>query len=164
MTERKLKYIVGLFLIACHFVLLCFVIALYFGGGFNIEEFTTVVAIITPVFAGYTTSIITFIVKDAKVLEDKTDRVSLVYTSMALTMPLLLVVILGLSVGLKAYNKVFANFEDFKRFLLSIESLFAVYSSMFVYSLFEKAASAVAAQRDEPLTGQADADRGRSME
>jgi hypothetical protein len=150
MTERKLKYSVGLFLMASHFGLLCYVIALYFAGGFNIEEFTTVVAVITPVFAGYTTSIIAFIVKHAKILEDKTDKVTLIYTLMAFTMPLLLVVIVGLSVGLKAHNKVFANFEDFKRFLLLIESLFAAYTGMFVYSLFEKVASPVAAQKDGP--------------
>ena len=71
-------------------------------------------------------------------MEDKTDKVSMVYTVMAFTMPLLLVVIVGLSVYLKAHNKVFANFEDFKRFLLLIESLFAAYTGMFVYSLFEK--------------------------
>ena len=146
MTERKLKYSVGLFLLASHFGLLCYVIALYFVSGFNIEEFTTVVAVVTPVFAGYTTSIIAFIVKDAKVLEDKTDRVGMVYSALAFAVPLLLVAIVALSIWFKAHNQVFANFEDFKRFLLLIESLFAAYTGMFVYSLFEKVA--VAATRD----------------
>ena len=149
MTERKVKYSVGLFLMTSHFGLLCYVVALYFVGGFDIEEFTTLIAVITPVFTGYTTSIIAFIVKDAKVLADKTDTVSIVYTLMTFTLPLLLVVIMGLAVGLKAHNKVFANFEDFKRFLLLTESLFAAYTGMFVYSLFEKVTPSVDAQNDE---------------
>lgn len=138
MTERKLKYSLGLFLIASHFCLLIACIVFYFLNGFSIEEFTTVVAIIAPVFAGYTTSIITFIIKDAHVLKDKTKRVTGVYASLSFVIPLLLVLIFGVSIALKAFNLAFENFEDFKRFLTLIESLFAAYVGMFVYSLFEK--------------------------
>ena len=41
MTEKQLKYSVGVFLMASHFGLLCYVIALFFEKGFNIDEFTT---------------------------------------------------------------------------------------------------------------------------
>jgi hypothetical protein len=138
MTERKLKYSLGLFLIVSHFGLLISCIIFYFLNGFSIEEFTTVVAIIAPVFAGYTTSILAFIIKDAHVLKDETKRVTPVYSIISFVIPLLLVTIFGLSIGLKAFNKAFADFEDFKRFLILIESMFAAYVGMFVYSLFEK--------------------------
>lgn len=138
MTERKVKYSLGVFVIASHFGLLIYSIVLFFLNGFSIEEFTTLVAIIAPVFAGYTTSILAFIIRDAHVLKDRTKPVTAVYTCLSFGIPLILVTVFTVSVTLKAYNKVFADFEDFKRFLLLVESLFAVYVGMFVYSLFEK--------------------------
>ncbi|WP_431113229.1 hypothetical protein [Variovorax paradoxus] len=138
MTERQLKYRAGLFLIASHVGLVIFAIILFFNKGFNIDEFTTVMAVITPVFTGYTTSIVAFIIKDAKTMEDTSARVSGAYVGLSFGMPALLVVMVAVAVGMKAFNYVFANFEDFKRFLLLLESLFAAYAGMFVYSLFER--------------------------
>jgi hypothetical protein len=141
MTERTLKYAAGFFLVASHLGLLSYVIALFFLNGFNIDEFTTVMAVITPVFAGYTTSIVAFIIKEAKVLKDDTASVNLAYVILTFVMPLFLVVVLALAIGFKAHNRVFSNFEDFKRFLLLAESLFAAYVGMFVFSLFDKKAA-----------------------
>jgi hypothetical protein len=138
MTSRRLKYWLGGFLILAHFGLVVFSIVLYFLHGFSIEEFTTVIAILVPVFAGHTTSILAFIIKDAQTLEDISPRVNAVYSSFSFLIPLLLVAIVALTIGLKAYNRVFSNFEEFKRFFLLIESLFSAYVGMFVYSLFEK--------------------------
>lgn len=138
MTERQLKYRAGIFLICAHLGVAVFAIALFMMAGFNIDEFTTVMAVITPVFAGFTTSIIAFIIKDAKETVDTTARVSTAYVALTFSLPLLLVTVIALSVGLKAFNLVFANFEDFKRFLLLTETLFAGYVGMFVYSLFDK--------------------------
>lgn len=158
MTERRLKYSLGFFLIASHLGLLILSIVCYFLGGFNIDQFTTVVAIIAPVFAGYTTSILAFIIKESQVLKDSTKNVTAAYSSLSFLMPLLLVTVMGLSIVLKAYNKVFEHFEDFKRFLLLVESLFAAFAGMFVYSLFEKrppvgvprASPPVSADQDSP--------------
>jgi hypothetical protein len=139
MTSRKLKYSLGTFLIVSHFGLLIFAIVLYFLNGFSIEEFTTVIAILAPVFAGYTTSILAFIIKDAQTMNDTSKKVNAFYWSFSFAIPLVLVSIIGLTIGLKAYNRVFNNFEEFKRFFLLIESLFSAYVGMFVYSLFDKA-------------------------
>lgn len=138
MTERKLKYSVGVFLIVSHFGLIIYSIKLYFMNGFNIEEFTTLVAIIAPMFAGYTTSILAFIIKNSRVSKDVSEKVTVVYSVLSFAIPLVLVAIIGAAIRFKAYNTAFENFEDFKRFLLIVESLFAAYVGMFVYSLFEK--------------------------
>jgi hypothetical protein len=123
-----------------------FTIALFMVNGFDINEFTTVMAVVTPVFAGFTTSIIAFIIKDAKVIEDTTARVSTAYVALTFSLPLLLAAVIALSIGLKTFNLVFANFEDFKRFLLLAETLFSGYVGMFVYSLFDKKAPEGAAR------------------
>lgn len=138
MSERQLKYRAGLFLIGSHVGLVIFAIILFFNRGFDIDEFTTVMAVITPVFAGYTTSIIAFIIKDARTTEDTSAQVSRAYVALSFGMPSLLIIMLAVAIGMKAFNSVFANFEDFKRFLLLMESLFAAYAGMFVYSLFEQ--------------------------
>lgn len=153
MTERQLKYRAGLFLIGSHVGLVIFAIILFFNKGFDIDEFTTVMAVITPVFAGYTTSIVAFIIKDAKIMEDTSAQVSRAYAGLSFGMPLLLVVMVAMAVGMKAFNYVFANFEDFKRFLLLLESLFAAYAGMFVYSLFEQRPPEDFAHRRPPRAG-----------
>jgi len=140
MTEQSLKYTAGLLLIASHLGLLIYTIILFFQNGFNMEELTTVMAIITPVFAGYTTSIVAFIIKNAKSGVDTTQIVNWPYIVLTLTLPIILLTLLATAISLKAHNHVFQNFEDFKRFLLLGESLFASYVGMFIYSLFEKQA------------------------
>lgn len=141
MTEGNLKYTVGIFLIASHIGLICYAMALFFQNGYNMDELTTVMAVVTPVFAGYTTSIIAFIIKNSKATQDTTVLVNLPYIILTLALPALLVGVIAIAIGLKAHNQAFANFEDFKRFLLLVESLFAAYVGMFVYSLFEKQAA-----------------------
>jgi hypothetical protein len=140
MTTRKLRYSVGLFLLASHFGLLLVVVALYFLNGFAIDEFTTVIAILAPVFAGYTTSILAYIIGDANTMKDTTARVTRTYAALAFAVPLTMIAIIGVSLILKAYNRVFDDFEEFKRFFLLVESMFAAYAGMFVYSLFDRKA------------------------
>ena len=70
MTERQLKYSCGLLLVTSHLALIFFVIWLYFKNGFSIDEFTTVLAVITPMFAGYTTSILAVVIAERRLLKD----------------------------------------------------------------------------------------------
>jgi hypothetical protein len=138
LTERKLKYSLGVFLISSHFSLLLCATVLYFVNGFSIDEFTTIVAIIAPIFAGYTTSVLAFFIKEAHVLEDQTSRVTTTYSALSFAIPIVLVSMFAVAMALKVFNKAFASFEDFKRFVMLVESLFGAYVGMFVYSLFEK--------------------------
>lgn len=153
MSERKLKYGIGIYLVLSHLVLIGLAIALYFANGFSIDEFTTVLAIVAPMFAGYTTSILAFIIKEARVLSDASPAVNRVYALFSFLMPSILVVVIAISFWLKAHNQVFGDFEDFKRFLLLMESLFAGYAGMFIYSLFEKQAPVGATVKQEPDAG-----------
>jgi hypothetical protein len=149
MRERTLKYATGCYLVLSHLLLIGLGIFLYFKGGFSTDEFTTILAVITPASAGYTTSVIAFIISEARVIRKKSPRVNMVYVAFSFLMPTIMVVIVGLSLWFKANNQIFDNFEDFKRFLLLMESLFAGYAGMFVYSLFEKKPAAGTVQATE---------------
>ncbi|WP_244808736.1 hypothetical protein [Caballeronia zhejiangensis] len=138
MTERKLKYRLGIFLVASHFALVLLCLTLYAEAAFRVDELTTLLAIIIPMVSGYSASVVTFFVSDRHNFVDETKQVTPTFASLSFAIPLVLVALIGVSILAKAYNMVFANFEDFKRILLLTESLFAVYAGIFVHSLFPK--------------------------
>jgi hypothetical protein len=138
MTERTLKYRSGLLLIVGHLVVLVAVIVLRLFGGYSGEEFTTIFAVIVPMFSGYSTAIIGFIVKDRYTRADRSKEVTGSFAALSFVFPILFTTAVLAAVLLQAFNAAFENFEDFKRFLLAIETAFAVYVGRFVYSMFEK--------------------------
>jgi len=125
-------------LLGAHFGILLLASILYFLGGFSLEEFTTIAAIVAPLFAGYSSSIVAFFIADRHQLNDVTNTVTNTYAALVISLPLLLVAMVGLCLILKAYNLAFPNFEAMKRFILLFESLSGVYVGMLVYSLFAR--------------------------
>jgi len=138
MTERKLKYVSGLFLIFTHLFIMGEIIVMRFLNGFDGPEFSTIFGIIIPMFSGYTAAIIAFFIKDRHNFKDTTSRVNAIYVSLFLLLPFIFSSIVAIAIWLQAHNQAFENFEDFKSFVMTIESAFAIYVGMFVYSLFQK--------------------------
>jgi len=136
-TERQLRYRAGVFLIVLHVCVLLSIVFLRFLGGFERQEFTTLMGVVTPMFSGYTSAIIAFIVRDRHVSVDTSDRVTGVYSGLLFALPTLLVVVVLTAMWLQAYKRAFENFEDFKTFVMTFESAFAVYVSVVIYALFE---------------------------
>src|ERR1700694_4576154 len=128
MTERKLKHLLGIFLVASHFTLILLCLALYAMAAFRLDELTTILAIVVPVVAGYTTSVVAFFISDRHTFVDETKRVNGIFAAVSFVPALIIFTVIAASIFLKAYNQVFANFEDFKRVLLLIESFFAIYA------------------------------------
>lgn len=125
-------------MLGAYVFLLCAVIVLRLVNGFSGDEFTTILAIVVPMFSGYSTSIIAFIVKDRHTQEDKTLHVTPLYALLSLVFPATFLVAIFAGIFLQAYSLAFENFEEFKRFLLTVETAFAVYVGMFIYSMFER--------------------------
>ena len=138
MTERQLKYKVGMALVLSHVAIILVIISFRFANGFNTDEFTTLLALVTPMFSGYTASIIAFVVTDRHVAADTSQPVTSVFVALTLLLPLLLAGLTIVAIAVKAYNLVFTDFEDFKRFLIALESIFAVYVGMLIYALFPR--------------------------
>lgn len=137
--EKKFKYSIGLFLIFSHLSVIFSIILLRILVGYDKDEFTTIIGIVTPMFAGFTTAIITFIIKDRyNVQSDNNINVSFAFRLLSYLFPTLFTISILVSTWLEGYNKAFKDFEDFKAFILIMESLFATYSGYFVYTLFEK--------------------------
>ncbi len=156
MTEQKLKGRVGITLIASHLAIIVLAVVLRLMNGFTGDEFTTLFAIVTPMFAGYTTAIVASLIAERHVKEDHSKEVTTAFVVITLLLPLVLAVIVAIAIWLKAYSLAFSDFEDFKRFLITIESIFAVYVGMLIYTLFPRqkapseAAKAAAPKKKRP--------------
>jgi hypothetical protein len=138
MTERRLRYVSGIALIAMHLIILVSAILIKLMHGFDKSEFTTVVGIVAPMFSGYTSAILAFIIRDRHVTIDRSKRVTGTYALLIIVFPLILATIVCASMWMEAFSKGFENFDDFKTLLLALESAFAIYVSLLVYSLFDK--------------------------
>jgi hypothetical protein len=145
MTEHDLKVKLGVTLVASHFGILILLMVLFAAGGFKFEDLTTSVAIIVPMFAGFSTAVTTFIVDDRHSTNAWSPRVSSVYTMMSFAFPLVFTLILASAILAQSFGLVFKDFEQFKLALVLIEGIFAVYVGRFVYSMFEPPRSPVAA-------------------
>jgi len=136
---KKFKYTLGLILIISHLVVIFSLILLKLLGGYDMSEFSTLIAIIIPTFAGYTTSIIMFIVKDKYKTKNKTDKpVTTAFKFLSLLFPISLTICICISIWLQGFNLAFDNFEDFKHFILIVQSLFSIYSGYLIYTIFDK--------------------------
>ncbi len=138
MTERGLKNRVGLFLIAVHLFIIVLVLVCFAVGGFDFDEMTTVLAVIVPMFAGYSTAVISHIVNERFVLKDTSKPVSGMFASLAFVLPTLFAMLIVAAILLQARGLTFADFEQFKKSVILIESLFAVYIGRLIFSMFER--------------------------
>jgi hypothetical protein len=136
MTETQLRYRSGLYLIGLHVAVFMLAVVFRFLGGYDTHEFTTIVGVVLPMFTGYTTAILAYIVKNRNVQQDTSLPVTGVFAFLVTILPTILVLVVCAAIWAQAFKRVFDNFEDFKTFLLSIESAFAIYVSMLVYGLF----------------------------
>lgn len=139
MTESKTRTALGLFLVVSHFAVLVLIITLHFFGGFTFDEMTTAVAIITPMFASFTTVIVSQVIAERTQFRAASKQVSMAFVFLSFFFPVLLVAYLVAIILLRAFNVAIENFENFKGLLALGETAFAVYIGQFVKSLFKQA-------------------------
>ena len=154
MTETTLKYRIGWFLVLLHIVVILVLLTFYAKGGFSFDQLTTAFAVIVPMFAGYTTAIVSFIVSDRFRGVDDSKQVTGTFAAMSFLFPGIFGVLVIGAISLQAFTLTFDNFEQFKQILILIEGLFAIYVGRFVYSMFERVRDADTAslQSREPAS------------
>ncbi len=135
-TEGRIRQSLGLFIIASHFGAVMLVIGFYLARGFLFEDMMTTLALIVPMFATHTTSIVRYVITHRHV--SKSQRAaSGEFAVLAFAVPLLFVLCLLTMIIAKALNFAFQNFDQFKTILAVIESLFGLYVGYFITELFE---------------------------
>ncbi|SRR6266404_2893941 len=138
MTESKTRTALGLFLVVSHFAVLLLTITLHFYGGFTFDEMTTAVAIITPMFASFTTVVVSHVIAERSEVR-ASGKVSGAFAFLSFFFPVLFVGFLVAVILLRAFNLAIENFEHFKVLLALGETAFAVYIGQFIRSLFKQA-------------------------
>lgn len=124
-------------MLVSHFGIIALVIVMFFYGGYSFSEMTTTVGILGPLFAGYTSAIVAYVIKHKTDMEDTARLVNPLFAVLAFATPIAFTVVLVLCVVLKARNVGFSNYEQFKTTISILEGAFAVYVGQFVHSLFE---------------------------
>ena len=137
MKKNKLKNIVSYILLPSHFLVILTAIIFYLMKGFKTSELTTMLAIIVPLFASYTTLISAYLTgpNQSSVEEDTPLNPARVFFSIAL--PIFFTLFLIAIISLKAFNIGFETFEDFKTLLGISEGIFGVYVGIFIRSLYK---------------------------
>ena len=137
MTENANKIGVGLFMIASHFLAIVVLVLLTFIGGFSIDEMTTTIGFIGPLFAGYSSVIIAYIIKHKSDTSYGEGIVNPVYALVSFAVPALFVLIIFSLIFLKAFNFGVTDFSIFKTIIGLVEGAFGLYVGQFIYSMFE---------------------------
>jgi len=138
MTETRLRYSIGVSMICANLAILIGIVALYFLKGFDFDQFGTLIGIVLPMFSGYTTAIIAYFVKERTATEDASSPVTKTYAAITFVFPFIFVVIIAFAILMQAFNRIFSDFNQFRGFLTLIESAFATYLGMLIYSLFKE--------------------------
>jgi hypothetical protein len=146
MRESTLRVCTAVLFVVSHFITLILVGALYLQRGFTFDETLTTIAIITPLFAGYTTLIVKFIVANRSKLPDPaTDPLqSGLFVFLSLFIPILFILVIVAIVLARGFNAGITTFEQFKILLGVVEGAFAVYVGLILNALFESAGVAKA--------------------
>jgi hypothetical protein len=141
MTEKHFKTILGFLMIAGHMLIVCLVIGVFFAGGVSFEEMTTSIGIISPLFAGYTSAIVAFIIHEKIATADNTAQLRASFMALSSIFPILFFGCIAGMILMQCYHVGFANFEQFKTALAGMNGLFGVYVGQFMHSLFQSSGS-----------------------
>jgi hypothetical protein len=137
MSEHDLKIKIGIFLILSHFTVLIVVMIVSAIGWMEFTETTTSVALITPVFATYTTAIIRFIIDHRRAQNVKSPVVTKTYVFISFFIPALFVSALIIIVILRGYKVWIRDPDMYKQLLGAAETIFGVYVGMILRDMFE---------------------------
>jgi hypothetical protein len=138
MTENQNRQYISRGLVVSHLLIILLVMILWGIHGFTFSEMTTTVAIIVPMFATYTTTIIRSIIATRTRAIASSVEVSKDYAFFSLLIPSIFVLCLFAATILKAFNIAFDSFDQFKIVIGLLEGIFGVYTGLFVTALFPK--------------------------
>ena len=136
MNKVSAKRVVGVYIVTLKFVTVAIAVYLYLIGGFIFREVVSILGIILPMFAIYTTAVFKNLIVTAESISTIIVPNSLLVLSFLL--PLLFC---GTIVGaciLKSFNIGISNFDDLQLILLITESIFAVYLGQIVGFYFDE--------------------------
>lgn len=134
----RLKRLITVLMIGSQLLTIFWLLALYLVGGFAFDDLTTSIALLSPLFAGFTTMIVKDAVAEAEPGSEPGATRALPWGYAFLTVVFCagFTIYLLLIVTLKGFNIGFASFDQFKVLLGVSETLFGVYVGSLMPTLF----------------------------
>jgi hypothetical protein len=134
----RLKRTVTILMIVSHLLTFFWLLVLYFMGGFAFDDLTTSIALLMPLFAGFTTMIVKDTIAEAAPGAAAIRSRELPWSFGFLTLAFCgsFAVYLLLIVTLKGFNVGFSSFDQFKILLGVSETVFGVYVGYLMPTLF----------------------------
>ncbi len=138
MDFLRLKRIVTMLMIASHLLTFFWLLALYFIGGFAFNDLTTSIALLMPLFAGFTTMIVKDAIAEAapEAAAIRTRELPWDFGFLTLAFCGSFTAYLFLIVTLKGFSVGFSSFDQFKMLLGASETVFGVYVGYLMPTLF----------------------------
>lgn len=137
MRESTVKNWLAALLIASHSLFIALCVLLYFLRGLLFEEMSTCLALLTPMFAVYTTTVVRDLVKNRHRTRSPSRKVSLGFAIVAFFFPCLFVIATATLLLAKAFNYGFSSFEDLKVTLALVQNAFGIYVGLIIGALLE---------------------------
>ena len=138
MKFSKVKRLVSIIMVATHLATFAWVITLHLIGGFAFDELTTVLGLMLPLFAVFTTMIVKDAISETTLnSETKTlEKLPWGYCFLTLTFVSCLATFIIVIISLKGFNLGFATFDHFKTVLGMSEGVFGIYLGHLLPVLF----------------------------
>jgi hypothetical protein len=110
---------------------------IYVRGGLKFDEMSTAVALLVPMFAVHTTTVVKFFIANKHLTIPRKVPVTKTFVFLSFFFPVIFVLALLCVIELKAYGVAFASFNEFRVSLGLVQTCFAVYIGLFISSLYE---------------------------
>jgi len=152
MNESVLRNRISKFILISNGILFITIIILYLLSGFLPEEFTVLIALISPVTAVYIGALVKYAVENKNVVDDEINdkMVNKLYVTISYWSIPFHFVSLFLIINLKAFNLI--TFADLKIGFSIVETFFGVYVGYIVSSLFKVDDKKKAEEKAAPKT------------
>lgn len=139
MSEERLRDALSVFLLVAHAAVPVVAIVFYGIDGLTKPELVAVLAIVVPMLSVVSAFAITHIVRSRrKGRSRRGPKLSRVFATVTIVLPLLFVGLIVGAIAAKAYNLAIRSLDDLKIALSTIEAVFGGYTGTVVAALFEK--------------------------
>jgi hypothetical protein len=138
MNERTLRMGIAVGLIIAHFLTIVLIVCYWYLDKFDVDQVETMVTMIVPMFAVYSTTIINFLRSVKYKTTENSNSVTGIYASVTIIIPIVFIGSILLMLYAIGNGILFSSFDQFMHFLTGTEFGFGIYMGWAIHSLYEQ--------------------------
>ena len=134
MQKNTLRNAIGVVFILSHVGIFALLGYLHHIGGFDDSDLGTALSITVPIFAGYITAIVAYVIKFQAVLKPRPQRVNGMFVFVGLFLPLAFIAFIVITIFRKSSGEL--KIAQFQMYMAATETLLAAYVGAIMTSLY----------------------------